>query len=365
MVFSHVRKPFPFCNLNILDDELEFSLLDSLGDSADDNDFLSRYEPFIVTFRYLTIVYCSCTSSNNLSSGQHSEEEEDLLLLNLQADYYAPENGVVLKDKPKRVRVRRNRKKLPPKSVAHLPAIRILKSDIRRRYAEMVMKVMNNYDVSLMDQFLKDFCAPEFRFTEIIPKLASDKQPPNYIDGLENIIKSWAYCFEIMPDCVFHLSEAKFVRTLGSEGSRVVCKARLTGTKLYHAKNPLIQNLGNNEYSVMQQICAVGNNLQHIHLLPSDESMEEISLDNYHNTIRRMNEVIQLRYVEKPVRVYVEGVFVFYLDQFNRFTEYVACLSSQTLANTISFRNRLQNDCEFYREFNDPDENENRVNSMQ
>lgn len=258
------------------------------------------------------------------------------------------------KSKPKRPRVRRNRKRLPPKSVAHLPAIRILKSDIRRRYAEMVMKVMNNYDISMFDSFLHSFCAPGFRFTEVIPKLQNSKVP-NCIDGLENIIKSWAYCFEIMPDCVFHLYDAKFIRTLGHKGSRVVCKARLTGTKLYSATNPVIGSADQAEYSVMQQICAVGNNIPQVRIKNSSAATSTDSLSTigsynnnvdmstgqfiddpekraeYERNVENMKDVIELCYVNKPVRICVEGVFVFYLDENNLFTE-------------------LKNDCEVYQE---------------
>lgn len=255
--------------------------------------------------------------------------------------------------KPKRPRVRRNRKRLPPKSVAHLPAIRILKSDIRRRYAEMVMKVMNNYDISMFDSFLHSFCAPGFRFTDIIPKL-HNSQVPNFIDGLENIIKSWAYCFEIMPDCVFHLYDAKFIRTLGHTGSRVVCKARLTGTKLYSATNPLIGSAEQAEYSVMQQICAVGNNIPQVRIKNSSATSSTDSLSSmnssssidmttgqfiddpekraeYEKNVENMKDIIELCYVQKPIRICVEGVFVFYLDENNLISE-------------------LKNDCEVYQE---------------
>jgi hypothetical protein len=285
-------------------------------------------------------VFQSGSLTNSISLEEEDSEISSLLIDSNQTTAIIPLKNQSATPK----RVRRNRKKLPPKSVAHLPAIRILKCDPRRRYAEMVMKVINNYDVSIMDAFLHDFCSPDFRFTEIIPMIANEPdQPPNCIDGLENIIKSWAYCFEIMPDCVFHLSEAKFVRTLGQENTRVVCKARLTGTKLYKAKNPLIEkkkkimtsnihnaiNSSSPEYSVMQQICAVGNYLKHLHLKPEhkheekeiESSVIDFSQDEYFKTVHGMKEVIQLSLLEKPVRVYVEGIFEFHLDQYHRFTK--------------------------------------------
>eukprot|EP01040_Poterioochromonas_malhamensis_P001676 gene1676-1774_t len=190
---------------------------------------------------------------------------------------------------------------------------------------------------------------PRVRRNQLIPKL-SNSSIPNFIDGLENTIKSWAYCFEIMPDCVFHLYDAKFIRTLGHTGSRVVCKARLTGTKLYSATNPLLESSA--EYSVMQQICAVGNNLPQVRIRNSSASSSTDSLSTigsgidfttgqliddpvqraaYEKNLDNMKEIMELCYVKKPVRICVEGVFVFYLDENNLFTE-------------------LKNDCEVYQE---------------
>jgi hypothetical protein len=222
-------------------------------------------------------------------------------------------------NKPKRVRPRRNRKRLPPRSVAHLPELRILKSDIRRRYVEMLLKVINNYDVSSFNRFLKHFCTSDFRFTEVIPDRVTNR---NYINGLENCLKSWAYCFETMPDCVFNLSEAKVIVRLGAKGSRVACKARLVGTKIYQPKNPLFGS--SKEFEFMQELCLIGNNLTDLTLDPNDP-------DQIAKTIQLMNETIELGYVEKPVRIVVEGVFVFHIDECNRIVE-------------------VRNDCDFYQE---------------
>lgn len=324
------------------DEEMEFSLLGTMMDS-EEGEFNSSG----------TSMKSLLTDEDDSYGGDDVPYIEDDLVESLTTPTLTikltlPSDNNT-KTKPKRPRVCRNRKRLPPKSVAHLPAIRILKSDIRRQYADMVMKVMNNYDISMFDSFLHNFCAPGFRITELIPKL-SNSSIPNFIDGLENTIKSWAYCFEIMPDCVFHLYDAKFIRTLGHTGSRVVCKARLTGTKLYSATNPLLESSA--EYSVMQQICAVGNNLPQVRIRNSSASSSTDSLSTigsgidfttgqliedpvqraaYEKNLDNMKEIMELCYVKKPVRICVEGVFVFYLDENNLFTE-------------------LKNDCEVYQE---------------
>ncbi len=134
---------------------------------------------------------------------------------------------------------RRKRKSTKRRSnkPAFYPEIRILRRDIRRKYAFMLMNVMNSCDCLLLSQFLKEFAVPHFEAREEIAKNLEIKLiRMKVIHGQDQFVKFLAMNFTMMPDGIFRMSEVKVCQTLNTSGSRIVLRGLMVGTMLYEVR---------------------------------------------------------------------------------------------------------------------------------
>ena len=149
----------------------------------------------------------------------------------------------VVKKKPKRKRApRRNRKRRPltpearerrnrRRRVNYFP--RLLKSDIRRNYAQMFTNVMNAYDGTLLRHFMMDYCVPTVQLLDFAPENIPYGLPPLVHQiGMKNILKYWASNSVIIPDFVCQTQSVKLCVDPNTNRSRLVCKTLFQGTKV-------------------------------------------------------------------------------------------------------------------------------------
>lgn len=116
-----------------------------------------------------------------------------------------------------------------------LPAIRILRRDIRRKYGEMMSNVLNSCDRDLCLRFLKAFAIPTFiSYYQVFPsELLTYLHCSRKIEGVEEVVEIFCRkCFSA-PDIVFHASDNKVCQRLNTPGSRVVANLSVKGTMLY------------------------------------------------------------------------------------------------------------------------------------
>ena len=149
----------------------------------------------------------------------------------------------VIPKKPKRKRApRRNRKRRPltpearerrnrRRRVNYFP--RLLKSDIRRNYAQMFTNVMNAYDGTLLRHFMMDYCVPTVQLLDFAPENIPYGLPPLVHQiGMKNILKYWASNSVIIPDFVCQTQSVKLCVDPNTNRSRLVCKTLFQGTKV-------------------------------------------------------------------------------------------------------------------------------------
>ncbi len=125
-----------------------------------------------------------------------------------------------------------------------MPEIRVLRRDIRRRYAEMIVNVVNSHDVSL----LQKFCHEMFRAD---CQIIRPNPPPNQISkviaelvyqegshycrcsGFDYLFSEYSFHYEMMPDCIFLLQESSVRLKQGFGGSIITLKLSSKGTQTF------------------------------------------------------------------------------------------------------------------------------------
>ncbi len=110
---------------------------------------------------------------------------------------------------------------------------RLLKSDIRRNYAQMFTNVINAYDGALMRRFVTEFCIPNVQLIDFAPENIPYGLPPlAHQIGMKNILKYWASNSMVIPDFVCQTQSVQLCVDPSTNRSRVVCKTLFKGTKV-------------------------------------------------------------------------------------------------------------------------------------
>lgn len=124
----------------------------------------------------------------------------------------------------------------------YMPGLRILRRDIRRRYAEMFVNVINSHDLPLLIKFVQEFCRPDCRFLSSCSqedeakrevKSAMSRKEFAMVANLDAFIQGFAVNFVMMPDSMFTVSETQVRVKQGWKGSFILAKGYFRGTKLF------------------------------------------------------------------------------------------------------------------------------------
>ena len=117
-----------------------------------------------------------------------------------------------------------------------MPAIRIFRRDIRRKYAEMLNNVLNSYDLELHRRFLEEFGNPDLIqiiFQSYPADLFEKLSYAPRIEGIDSLVESIGRQYLTVPDIAFQLSDVKVCQRLNTPGSKVVATSMIRGTMLY------------------------------------------------------------------------------------------------------------------------------------
>lgn len=112
-----------------------------------------------------------------------------------------------------------------------MPALRIFRNDIRRRYIDMISNVLNNYDLKLHRQFSLEFALPNAPHTYhgFPPEFIALLQHSPQLVGLEQVLHTYELHYLMIPDIVFRYDNIKICKRLGCSGSRVIATVRTSG----------------------------------------------------------------------------------------------------------------------------------------
>lgn len=133
---------------------------------------------------------------------------------------------------------RRKAPRKPSFRPAFIPELRIVKRDIRRKYPEMMLNVMNSHDIKLLESFYDTFTVPN---VEVIDRDApasvyEDYQWPKYSKGTQRYLQAMNMSFQLFPDAVFYLEDVQISVILRERGSRITGKIRAVRTQVHGIK---------------------------------------------------------------------------------------------------------------------------------
>lgn len=119
---------------------------------------------------------------------------------------------------------KRTRKRRRHANPSFLPAIRILRRDIRRKYSEMMANVLNSCDAALHRCFLQEFAVPHVTdyYQEFPSELLAHFHYPRKVQGIEKQVEVFRRQYLSTLDIIFRLSDVKICQKLNIPGSRIV-----------------------------------------------------------------------------------------------------------------------------------------------
>ncbi len=142
-------------------------------------------------------------------------------------------------DRPRRKRARVTRR--ASTNAAYLPFLRILKRDIRRKYADMMNNTFNLYDPELVSKFFTTFAIPDFRYSDTVTEEIERKTVfrSAYVQGVQSILRLYVTPAYMLPDLLVRLESVRVCKRSDEPGSRVLSKVSMRGTLLYIPKVPI------------------------------------------------------------------------------------------------------------------------------
>lgn len=183
---------------------------------------------------------------------------------------------------------------------AFIPAIRILKRDIRRKYIEMINNVMNAHDNQLFSSFIDDFYRPECISIHYYPDSFPSCFKSIRMEGVDVMKYMHAMNTSILPDSVTEISNVQICKRLNENGSRIIGKFQLKATAIYlpkvHEGNVVDKNDDCIEY--------------HLYLH---------SMKQKNNSQKNSSFIEDVQIAAKPMKMYFSGTFEMILDENHRF----------------------------------------------
>lgn len=180
-------------------------------------------------------------------------------------------------------------------NVAFIPALRILKRDIRRRYIDMFNNVINSHDNQLFCSFIDEFYRPECKSAHFFP----DNVPPCFrsleINGIDLLKRTHMINTVALPDSVIQMFNAKICKRLDEKGSRIMGSFHAQGTAIYLPKMyngvPVDRNDSISQYCVNpMDLVYVEDFMSHLQLAATPMMMQlsgtfEMILDEEHRFV--------------------------------------------------------------------------------
>lgn len=105
---------------------------------------------------------------------------------------------------------------------------RIIKDDIRRRYAQMMINIVNSHDILLLQQFFVTYGG---RMLEL--KKGFTKNDSVHLYGIDHVLTYWHLLMETAPDQVMSVGQVQIISQEGTDSTKVIGKYRVEFTKLF------------------------------------------------------------------------------------------------------------------------------------
>lgn len=141
----------------------------------------------------------------------------------------------VLKSKKRRKRASTRKPSFRP---AYIPELRIIKRDIRRRYSEIMLNVVNSHDVHFLKSYFEMFTSPIVEcFDEDAPQSIYDHYRwPKYSRGYQRILEAMTMSYQLFPDAVYYLEDIRISVAMYEHGSRLSAKLKCKRTQVFDAQ---------------------------------------------------------------------------------------------------------------------------------
>lgn len=162
-------------------------------------------------------------------------EEDELMETNFSSNADLVNNSSMLISPMKPTKKKKKSTKRPTNNPKFIPAIRILRRDIRRKYAEMMTNVLNSYDLKLHRRFLEEFGHPDLiRILRSYPSDFFEKlNHKTRLEGIDSLIEGISRQYLAIPDIIFQMSDVKVCQRLNTSGSKIIATTMVRGTMLY------------------------------------------------------------------------------------------------------------------------------------
>lgn len=203
---------------------------------------------------------------------------------------------------------------------AYLPSLRIVKTDIRRKYGDMICNVENSLNPDLIRRFYKEFCVPNCSyvmnnvtgntlFEKLVNLLAADS-----IGSADEIANGTILCGLLFPDTVTILEGYQIRIIQGVSGSQLVGKFQCRSTVMYELTLPdeNTGNKGNYNHDTAR------NDEENAHKEPMINVPPFLFEFEWGGTSHR----IPLQLLSNPIETILSYNFVIHLDETNRFTSF-------------------------------------------
>ncbi len=196
-----------------------------------------------------------------------------------------------------------------------MPALRIFRNDIRRRYIDMISNVLNNYDLNLHRQFCREFAVPNAPHTYhgFPPEFIALLQHSPQLIGLEQVLHTYELHYLMIPDIVFRYDNIKICKRLGCSGSRVIATVRTSGKMQFVL--PKDNNKSNRESKTRYDSSLTSSSLP----ITSSTSETGSTSSNIVLSTDYNSKPIYLEWLPEPVDFDVIAMLIITLDEEHRF----------------------------------------------
>lgn len=109
---------------------------------------------------------------------------------------------------------------------------KILRSDIRRSYMEMLANVLNSGDFPLTYGFLDTYCAPNFEEYAINYNPITNQPYFDRFQGAATVAKMFCATYRMSPDAVFSIADTKVYLSSNTAKCKIVATFSIRATKI-------------------------------------------------------------------------------------------------------------------------------------
>jgi hypothetical protein len=180
-----------------------------------------------------------------------------------------------------------------------LPALRIVKTDVRLSYAQMFGSVWNGMEFHMIYGFMDSYCSQEFSMSDQRTIAGTEETNIVSIASYETFAKFLFILLKLMPDTVLQIVDTKYFMSIDNTRNKIECTFEINATQIFENSDKFFGIYTSKAFPMKS----------------SNKSIEH-SIKSFERATNNLTKDSVL--LREPISLLTQGTITFHLNEINQ-----------------------------------------------